>query len=73
MLRKAAFACLLAAPLLVTGCIGVGSSRSYNQPPTVGQQLTDLKIAYDQGAVTDAEYDRLKADIMNESHRKHRH
>jgi hypothetical protein len=35
-------------------------------PPTVGQQLIDLKKAKDSGAITEAEYEAEKAKILNQ-------
>lgn len=72
MLRQTTLATLLAATILMSGCIGVGSSRSYNQTPTTGQQLSDLKMAHNQGAIDDEEYERLKQDIMDNSPKHHR-
>jgi hypothetical protein len=46
----------------IGGCIAVGGSS--NQP-TRGQELIDLKAALDRGALTQAEYDTSKANIVN--------
>ena len=35
-------------------------------PPTIGQQLIDLKKARDDGAITEAEYEAEKAKLLNE-------
>ena len=32
---------------------------------TQGEELMDLKKALDSGAITQAEYDKLKTDVMN--------
>ena len=32
---------------------------------TTGQQLQDLKAAHDQGAITDAEFEKAKEKILN--------
>ena len=32
---------------------------------TQGEELIDLKKALDSGAITQAEYDKLKTDVMN--------
>lgn len=62
LLRVAALSALV---LGLAGCIGIGGSdRTYVHRPTIGQQLTDLKTARDQGAITPAEYDRLKAEML---------
>lgn len=59
----------LATTTLLTGCLNLqigGGSTSKAQPPTVGQQLTDLQKAKDTGAITEAEYQAQKAKILNE-------
>lgn len=63
--RPALLACLLAAPLLVSGC--VAASRSYHEQPTLGQQLMDLKEAYDHGAMTEVEYELAKRALINKA------
>lgn len=64
--RRCAVVGALAAVAAAGGCIGVGGSdRTYVHRPTVGQELTDLKHARDAGAIDDAEYGRLKAELMN--------
>ena len=53
--------------LLLTGCIGLqlgGGSKSETQNPSVGQQLIDLKVAKDHGALSDAEYQAQKAKLL---------
>lgn len=35
-------------------------------PPTIGQQLIDLKKARDAGAISESEYEAEKAKILNE-------
>ena len=52
---------------LLTGCIGLqlgGGSKNETQNPSVGQQLTDLKTARDNGAITDAEFQAQKAKLL---------
>jgi hypothetical protein len=62
MIRSAVLALILSV-LALPGCIAVGGNSS-NQVPTQGQQLTDLKTALDRGAITQAEYDQKKAQIL---------
>ena len=45
-----------------SGCIVVSGTSSQ---PTRGQELMDLKAALDRGAITQAEYDSTKAQIVN--------
>ena len=46
----------------LSSCIGVGGSTN---TPTKGQELVDLKVALDHGAINQAEYDMTKARIMS--------
>ena len=58
----------LSAMTLLTGCLAIqlgGGSTSKPQSPTVGQQLIDLQKARDAGAITDAEYQAQKAELLN--------
>ena len=34
---------------------------------TIGQQLSELQKAYESGAITEAEYKKLKQDIMDKA------
>ena len=43
--------------------IGGGDKKEYAKP-TTGQQLIDLKAARDTGAITDAEYQTQKANVL---------
>jgi len=56
---------LLAATLLLNGCLIAGTGpKTQNYPPTVGQQLVDLKKAKDAGALTEDEYQAQKAKLL---------
>ena len=56
----------LSAILLCGGCVvGLGSgAKTEVRNPTLGQQLIDLQRARDSGAITPAEYDAKKAELM---------
>jgi hypothetical protein len=57
---------LLALALLTTllSCIAVGSGgKTVEQKPTVGQELIDLKLARDEGAISEQEYKEMKEKI----------
>jgi hypothetical protein len=61
----------LAAMIFLSGCLfiqlgGGTTTKPETQPPTVGQQLTDLKKAKDSGAITDAEYEAQKARVLGQ-------
>jgi len=58
-------ALLLAAALLLPGCLGISAQKTYNYPPTTGQQLSDLKVALETDAISQAEYDELRAGILS--------
>jgi PBP1b-binding outer membrane lipoprotein LpoB len=61
--RKILIVLILA--FFLCGCVaGIGGTEKVEQP-TVGQELTDLKKALDEGAVTEKEYMELKQKIMN--------
>jgi hypothetical protein len=45
----------------LSGCLVFGGTSN---SPTKGQELVDLKLALDRGAITQAEYDSTKASIL---------
>ena len=55
--------CVILLTAGLAGCIAVGGT-SNSQRPTTGQELVDLKLALDKGAITQAEYDQKKAELM---------
>ncbi|MDZ4754650.1 MAG: hypothetical protein SGJ11_09150 [Phycisphaerae bacterium] len=59
---------VLAATAVITaslgGCIAVGGTSHRAPNPTVGQQLVDLKMAEERGALTADEYARLRTDVI---------
>jgi len=57
------------ALVLLTGCIGLqfgGGSKpqQVQTAPTLGQQLADLKMARDRGAISESEYEVQKAKLL---------
>ncbi len=63
-MKRTVGVCLLVAALLgVSGCVGIGGTENTVRP-TAGQELIDLKTALDKGAITQAEYDQKKAQIL---------
>ncbi len=54
----------LAALLSATGCLVVGN-RTQQSGGTVGQQLVDLQKAKDSGAITEAEFQVQKAQLLD--------
>ncbi|MFM7134024.1 MAG: SHOCT domain-containing protein [Planctomycetota bacterium] len=65
--RLPAIAALTATATLATapGCIAVGGAR-HQDTPTLGRQLIDLKAAYDGGAMSEAEYNAAKQQLLRE-------
>ena len=58
-------ALLLIATLTATGCIAIGGKhQNETTPPTLGKQLIDLKLAFDQGAISEAEYQAAKDQLI---------
>lgn len=54
-------------PLAVAGCLSFGGGTETSttvNPPTTGQQLLDLKKAYDAGVISSQEYEALRESIL---------
>jgi len=47
----------------IAGCIAAVGGDEHT--PTKGQELIDLKTALERGAITQAEYDSSKAQVLN--------
>lgn len=59
--------CLLtAASCALVGC-GTDTQVTSTTERSVGQQLTDLSEAHQQGIITDREYEKLKKAIIREN------
>lgn len=54
----------LCGTMWLTGCAIELGSGQHDYEPTVGQELLDLKRAYDAGAIDQHEYEAKKADLM---------
>ena len=46
-------------------CMFHGGEQQHLSTPTLGQELTDLKTAFDSGALTDQEYQAAREKIIN--------
>lgn len=61
---------LLAATMLLTGCVAAIGNRGMERPTasgtTLGQELLDLQKARDAGAITEAQYEVQKARLLGE-------
>ncbi len=65
MKRMGITALLLVSIAGVSACVpGRAKQTTTVQTTTAGQQLTDLKKALDEGAITQAEYDKKRKDIL---------
>jgi uncharacterized membrane protein len=63
MLKKTVIgASALVLALGLTAC--GGSTTTVKQTETQGQQLMDLKEAYDKGVITEKEYESTKKNIL---------
>lgn len=57
---------LLASSLTLGGCFFHGGTQEHINSPTLGQELTDLKTALDEGAISQQEYQSKKARLISE-------
>lgn len=63
---------LLAVPalLLLNGCLNLslgGGSHSTAPVPTLGQQLMDLQAARNSGAISEPEFEALRAKLLQKN------
>lgn len=61
--RAAIAAMTLLAVMSVTAC-GGADVRTETSTTTTGQELLDLKKAYDAGVITEKEYERKREEIL---------
>jgi uncharacterized membrane protein len=64
MLKKSIYAVLALTMVLGVAACGGGSSTTVKETATQGQQLLDLKEAYDKGVITEKEYKSTKTKIL---------
>lgn len=65
LLKVAAGILFVLNSTLITGCGGGGAKTVYqHRMTTVGQELTDLKKAHEQGALSDREYERQRQRLL---------
>lgn len=58
---------VLATTLLLTGCIGLSfTEKKYetNRHISIGQELIDLRTAYDENLINDEEYEAARQEIL---------
>ena len=63
MLNKSILGAAVIAVVLGLSACG-GSTTTVKQTETQGQQLLDLKEAYDKGVITEKEYNKTKSQIL---------
>ncbi len=59
--------CTIIIATAITGCVGLQIGGGNKQPvtnATIGQQLIDLKMARDTGAINETEYQNQKARLL---------
>lgn len=74
ILRAVLFICAVALVSMVsiTGCCGPGGggakveSKNITTTKSLGEQLIDLKKAYESGAITEKQYNELKKKTIKE-------
>jgi uncharacterized membrane protein len=60
-------ATVLALVLGLSGCGGNDTQTVVKTTETQGKQLLDLKAAYDQGVISESEYNRTKNEILKQN------
>lgn len=55
---------LLCSALTVTACGRSAKNTTNVSTSTTGQELTDLKTAYEAGAMSEAEYEKKRKQIL---------
>lgn len=56
------------AMVFLSGCLALqigGGDKKETEKPTLGQQLSDLKTARDNGAISESDYQAQKAKLLN--------
>jgi hypothetical protein len=64
VIRVAAAALACATCLAQPGCISVNEGKYDSRPPTVGQELRDLKTARDEGAIEPEQYQVARNKVL---------
>lgn len=56
---------LLLISTTLSACMFHGGEQKHISTPTMGQELTDLKTAFDNGALSDAEYQAAREKVIH--------
>jgi uncharacterized membrane protein len=68
MLKKSLLvAGVVVAMSALSGCGGTDTQTTVKTTGTQGQQLLDLKEAYDKGVISEKEYKRTKNEILKQN------
>lgn len=59
-------ATVMALVLGLSACGGSDTKTTINNTETQGQQLLDLKKAFDEGVISESEYHRTKNEILKQ-------
>lgn len=62
--KRGAAIAVMAAVMSVAGC-GGADVRTQTTTTTTGQELMDLKKAYDSGVISEKEYERKREEILD--------
>lgn len=63
-IKTAVMVMAVATALFIAGC-GGADVRTQTTTTTTGQELLDLKKAYDTGVITEKEYERKREEILD--------
>ncbi len=64
-IKRTAMILMVILAVAIGGCaVGNKVQTNYTRITTVGREMVDLKEALDKGAVTQEEYDKLKAEVI---------
>jgi uncharacterized membrane protein len=66
MKKTVLLATMLVLVLGLSACGGNDTQTTVKTTQTQGQQLLDLKEAYDKGVITQKEYENAKEDILDQ-------
>lgn len=56
---------ILLLPLAVSGCMFHGGESRHVNPTTLGQELLDLQLALEHGAISNREFSATKEQLMS--------
>lgn len=59
-------ACVLLSGALFSGCVAVMGNTEQARKTTLGQELIDIKRAFDAGVITESEYEAQKARLLRD-------